>query len=40
MTKKDLAALDDPANQDFLSLMYEDKAELIGSIGVDMDKSK
>ena len=35
MTKKDLAALDDPANQDFLSLMYEDKAELIGSIGVD-----
>ena len=35
MTKKDLAALDDPANQEFLSLMYEDKAELIGSIGVD-----
>jgi hypothetical protein len=35
MTKKDLAALDDLANQDFLSLMYEDKAELIGSVGVD-----
>ena len=35
MTKKELIALEDPANKDFLSLLYEDKAELIGSIGVD-----
>ena len=35
MTKKELTALEDPANKDFLSLLYEDKAELIGSIGVD-----
>ena len=35
MTKKKLTALEDPTNKDFLSLMYKDKAELIGSIGVD-----
>jgi len=35
MTKKELIALEDPANKDFLSLLYADKAELIGSIGVD-----
>jgi len=35
MTKKEITALEDPVNKDFLSLLYEDKAELIGSIGVD-----
>jgi len=35
MTKKELTTLEDPANKDFLSLLYKDKAELIGSIGVD-----
>lgn len=35
MTKKELTTLEDPANKDFLSLLDEDKAELIGSIGVD-----
>ena len=35
MTKKKLTALEDPTNKDFLSLLDKDKAELIGSIGVD-----
>ncbi len=35
MTKKNIKVTEDPANADFLSLVYEDKAELIGSIGVD-----
>ena len=35
MTKKKLTALEDPTNKDFLSLLNKDKAELIGSIGVD-----
>ena len=35
MIKKNYPTLDDPANAEFLALVYEDKAELIGSVGVD-----
>ena len=35
MTKKEYPILDDPANDNFMSLVYEDKAKLIGNIGVD-----